>query len=525
MNKACHRFSVIGIYCLFLNATWTQAELKLPGLFGDHMVLQRDQAVPVWGTAAPGAKVIVKFRDQEKTATAGADGKWMVKLDPLKAGGPDKLSVIAENTVVIDDVLVGEVWVGSGQSNMAGWVREYTNNDPVLAGMWAGAPYPQIRQVGIQGPWQVKVNGRWRVADAGAVGDFSALLFAFGLRLHRELGVPVGLMIGAASGSSSGLWISEEALKADAACQESIKKFAATFDQAAELQKHAAALEKWKQDAAAAKAQNKPPPAQPNHPRILGEVYAGKVGDRLETYIRPLMPYGIRGVLWDQGENGTGVIGINDQYILMDALIRCWRREWAQGDFPFIYIQKTSGGGCAWDYSNPVTAKADPFAPLPETLNGGPTWGVYIKMMNIPNAGMAICSDLGTGQHPANKSGYGHRAADVALGMVYGRKIQYYGPIYDSHKVEGDKIRVSFKQVGQGLAFRHGDKLQGFAISEEGRRFFWADARIEGDTVVVSSTNVLHPSAVWYGWLANRPWANLFNKDGLPAVPFNTAIK
>ena len=170
-----------------------------------------------------------------------------------------------------------------------------------------------------------------------------------------------------------------------------------------------------------------------------------------------------------------------------------------------------------------MTNQAGPFAALPPAV---PTDGLFrethVRIMRYPNTAMAISSDLGGMTHPVNKSGYGARAARVALGMVYGKGVEYYGPLYASHKVEGNKVRVAYTHVGKGLAFRHGDKLQGFAVAGEDRRFVWADAVIDGDTVIVSSDKVEKPAAVRYGWAANLPWANLFNKDGLPAVSFRT---
>jgi sialate O-acetylesterase len=228
-------------------------------------------------------------------------------------------------------------------------------------------------------------------------------------------------------------------------------------------------------------------------------------------------------VLWDQGEDGTG-LPLVDQYTLMGALIRGWRKDWAQGDFPFIYIQKSNGGGCAWDTKNPVTRNAKPFEPLPAYVDkvSGSNVENHIRIMRYPNTAMAISSDLEPGNHPTNKSGYGHRASDVALGMVYGRKIEYYGPTYDSHVVEGNKLRIRFNHVGQGLAIRHGDKLQGFAVAGADKVFHWADASIDGETVVVSNEKVSQPVAVRYAWSGRRAWANLFNKDGLPALSFRT---
>lgn len=491
------------------------ADVKLPPVLSSHMVLQRDRAVPIWGTATPGEKVTVEFRDQSKTAEAGKDGKWSVRLDALKAGGPDKLVVRGGNTLTLEDVLVGEVWVGSGQSNMAGGVAGYAKNDTGLADALAKAPYAKLRLV--------KGGGAWQEATDKNVSGFSALLFAFGARLHQELDVPVGLMVGAVGGTPSGYWLSQEAYDADEACKEAIKKFAATYPYEELVKKHEKDLAKWEQDAKAAEKDGKKPPAKPKAPGKPGEA-AGKIGHLYEAHVRPFVPFGIRGVLWDQGESGTAITGV-DQYTLMGALIRGWRKEWGQGDFPFLYIQKPSGGGGAWDPSAAVTRQANKFAPLPAKVPDTAE-GLYrenhVRIMQYPQTAMVTATDLGPGIHPVNKSGYGARAAQVALGMVYGKKVTIYGPVYESHKVEGNKVRLAFQHVGQGLAFKHGDKLQGFAVAGEDKVFHWADAAIDGDAVVVTCDAVAKPVAVRYAWGREHPWANLFNKDGLPALTFRT---
>jgi sialate O-acetylesterase len=490
------------------------AEVKLPPVLSSHMVLQRDIPLPLWGTAAPGEKVTVSFRDQEKSATADPQGKWLVKLDPLKAGGPDILKIAGTNTLALDDVLVGEVWVGSGQSNMAGGVAGYAKNDDVLAKL-AAANYPKLR---------LKKSGNqgWQEATPQNNGGFSAILFAFGVRLQQDLDVPVGLMVGAVGGTPSGYWLSEEAYRSDAACKEVVQKLAAAYSSADAEKKHQQELERWEKAVAAAQQAGAKPPRKPDAPLKPGEC-RGKVGHLYEAHIRPYIPYGVRGVLWDQGESGTAITGV-DQYTLMGALIRGWRKEWGQ-DFAFIYIQKPSGGGCAWDAADPVTQRGEKFSPLPAAVPGTAD-GLYVenhvRIMQYPQTAMATSSDLGPGIHPLNKSGYGTRAARVALGMVYGRKVEIYGPVYQSHKVEGNKARVSFTHVGQGLAYRHGEKLQGFAVAGEDKAFHWADAVIDGDAVVVSSDKVAKPAAVRYGWGRTYTWANLFNKDGLPALPFRT---
>ena len=507
--------------------TW--AKVQLPPVVSSHMVLQRGMAVPIWGRAAAGEKVTVKFRSQEKSVVADAQGKWQVRLNPLRAGGPDVMTVAGENTLKLEDVLVGEVWVGSGQSNMAGAARHYAKKDPTLAKAVGGGPYPLLRL-------KRSRRARWQQATPANSERFSALLFAFGLSLQQKLDMPVGLMVGAVGGTPSGYWLSEEAYAADAACKEAIARFAPTYSFEKAQTKYHQAMEKYVQ----AKAEwdkltpearkGKRRPRRPRAARKPGEC-RGKVGRLYAAHIKPFMPYAIRGVLWDQGEAGSGILGV-DQCTLMGALIRSWRHDWGQGDFPFVYVQKPSGGGCAWDNADPVTSLADKFAGLPARVRSN---GAYREnhiqiMFQYPRTFMVTASDLGGRTHPVNKSGYGARACRVVLGAVYGEKTEIYGPIYASHKIEGNKVRVSFTHVGQGLAFRHGDKLQGFALAGADKKFVWADAVIEtasstglpADTVVLSNDQVPQPAAVRYAWSRTHPWANLFNKDGLPALPFRT---
>jgi sialate O-acetylesterase len=352
----------------------------------------------------------------------------------------------------------------------------------------------------------------------------SAILFAFGVRLQQDLDVPVGIMVGAVGGTPSGYWLSEAAYESDAACKEVVQKALAKFSPEQAQQNYEAAVAKWEKDVEALKAKGATKlPGKPAPPVKPGES-RGKIGNLYQAHIRPYIPFAIRGVLWDQGESGTAIQDV-DQYTLMGALIRGWRKEWGQGDFPFIYVQKPSGGGCAWDPADPVTAMAEKFAPQqgkPPGAADGLYRETHIRIMQYPNTAMAISTDLGSGIHPVNKSGYGARAARVALGMAYGRDVEYYGPLYQSYQVDDNKVRVKFSHVGKGLAARHGDKLQGFAVAGENKVFYWAEARIDGDTVIVSSPEVSQPVAVRYAWSNSSPWANLFNQDGLPALTFRT---
>jgi sialate O-acetylesterase len=307
----------------------------------------------------------------------------------------------------------------------------------------------------------------------------------------------------------------------DEACQRIAKEYDASADYQRLLAQYQSDLAKWQVIADKAKADGAKLPAALRKPLRGGE-RSGKIGNLYEAHIRPFVSFGIRGVLWDQGESGTAVTGV-DQYALMGALIRGWRNEWGQGEFPFLYVQKPSGLGCVWDGSNPTPAPARKAAPLPGKVpTDGQDRETYVRIMTYPQTAMVTDSDLGSGTHPTNKSGYGERAGRVALGMAYGRKLEIYGPVYKSHVVEGNKIRVTFEHTGQGLAFQHGEKLQGFAIAGEDGAFEWATALIDGNSVIVSSAQVSKPVAVRYAWSTQIPWANLFNRDGLPALTFRT---
>ncbi|MDP6636968.1 MAG: sialate O-acetylesterase [Phycisphaerae bacterium] len=485
------------------------AATKVNPIFTDNMVLQRDMSVPVWGSADAGEEITVKFAGQTKTTKADKDGKWRVNLDAMKACAKAQTMTVGE--VSFKEVLIGDVWVGSGQSNMAGGAGGYARRDEGLKKIIEAAPYPLLRLCRGSRPG-------WKQADAKSAQGFSALLLSFGVPLQKELDVPVGLIVGAVGGTPSGRWLSPEAFEADKACQAAAKAHNSKTDSEAALKKYEEALKKWKIAAAAAKAAKKRAPRRPRPPQL-----AKARGDLFIAHIRPVIPYAIRGVVWDQGESKTQVAGV-DQFTIMGALIRGWRTEWKQ-DFPFIYVQKPSGGGCAWDKEdNPVTNQASSYSDkLPQSLrNDGAYRELHVRIMQHANTYMAISSDLGSGVHPTNKSGYGLRACRVALGAAYGRDVEYYGPLYDSHKIEGASIRISFKHVGKGLAFKGGKKLTGFQIAGDDGKFEWADAKIDGKTVVLTCDKVAKPTAARYAWARNRPWANLFNKDGLPAITFQT---
>lgn len=525
-----HNSVLLRATCLvFAGALLTaRAELAMPSVLSSRMVLQRDQPVPIWGTADAGARITVAFADQQRETAADATGRWLVRLDPLKSAAAGRsMTIVAVDPQgkreerLLDDVLVGEVWVGSGQSNMDMPVQLYTGQDPVLAAA-AAQSYPDVRLIR-------SCDSGWYASDPVTNQNFSALLLTFGLALHRELGVPVGLMEGAVGGTPSGAWLSRQAYDAAPACTAAVAQAVSTFDADAHAQRCAEQLQSWSNLVAQAVATSNRPPRQPRLPLTPGECRF-PVGHLYEKHIRPFQPFAIRGVLWDQGESGTGIGGV-PQPPLMGALIRSWRAEWRTAggagasavDFPFLFVQKPNGGGCAWDPADPVTARADPWVPLPALPSvNGLNREEHAGIAAVTGTVMVISSDLGSGTHPVNKSGYGERAARVALGKVYGRTVAVSGPVYASHRIEESRVRVQFAHVGQGLAWRHGERLQGFAVAGEDRQFRWADAVIEGDSVVVSADGMAKPVAVRYAWSQAHPWANLFNKDGLPAVAFRT---
>ena len=506
---------------LALLASPASAAITLPSFFGDQMVLQRDAQIPIWGTADAGQTVTVSFADETVATKVKQDGTWRLELPALAASKqPSTLSVRTDDDETeINNVLVGDVWVGSGQSNMAGRVASYAKNDKTLAALVDKAPFAQIRLM------QGGPKPTWSEANAQTVPTFSAIHFAFGERLERELNVPIGLIVGAVGGTPSGFWIPPETYANSDKCKDVVNEFAKTYDHDKVMQQYEAKLVKWEEQMAKATAAGKQPRGRkPSPPVKPGESSrGGKIGGLYQRFIQPVTGYRIRGVLWDQGEARSGVVGI-DQHTMMSELIRGWRAAWGQGDFPFLFVQKPSGGGCAFSNDDPITRDGDRFvADLPDIarLGSGDQRYLYVRLMrDNANAWMVPASDLGSGVHPRNKWGYGNRAAEVALSQVYKTGTQAYGPTYRSHQIDGNKVVIEFDHVGKGLTTVHSNKLQGFAVAGADGAWHWAEAKIDGDKVVIGSKDVPKPTSVRYAFAYKRAWANLFNKDGLPALVF-----
>ncbi|MEQ1861029.1 MAG: sialate O-acetylesterase [Chthoniobacteraceae bacterium] len=479
------------------------ADVKLPAIFSAHAVLQREASVPVWGWAAPGEKVRVQFAGNAQETTADAAGKWRVNFSGLKAGGPHTLVVKGANEITVPDVLIGEVWLGSGQSNMAMTVERSKEFEQEKA----KAALPQVRMFtvgsGAAATAQENCAGSWVVCSPESVGRFSATLFFFGREIHRAVGVPVGLINSSVGGTPIESWIAPEAQHAAPELKgffDSIKKDNAAFDAVKAKASYDTALAKWKLAAAKAKAEGKPAPRAPRDPVALHE-RKGNVGGLFNGKIAPLIPYAIRGALWYQGEANSMPEKAKHYHAQLALLVTDWRARWGN-EFPMAWAQLPNfdGAGRNW----PAVREA------------------MLKTLALPKTGMGINIDIGDAKdiHPKNKQEVGRRLAMWALGSVYGQTGATSGPLPAGHKVRGAEIVLNFTHADGGLVAKGGE-LKGFVVAGADKQWKPAHARIDGDKVIVSSAEVTKPVAVRYAW-ENNPACNLYNRAGLPASPFRT---
>jgi sialate O-acetylesterase len=613
-------------------------------LFSDNMVLQRDIACPVWGWAKPGETVKVTLDGKTVEGTADATGKWRVNVGPFPAGGPHEVTIAGSQTVTLKNVLFGDVWICSGQSNMQFGMWGTNNSQEEIA----AADHPQMRLFSVPNVVgfepQELVAGQWQVCSPQAVGGFTAVGYFFGRKLNADLNVPIGLIHSSWGGTIAEAWTSAEALKTmpdfapavDALHKlvEDQAKLQATFEQQmdewwAKNDPGSAAGADWAAptlNAAAWKTMSLPcnweDGGLPDFDGIVwfrktvdvpaawqgkeGTLHLGPVDDRDTTFVNgeqvgatdtwdkprdyqlpagllktgqnliavrvldtggggglygqpdqmkleaadgagiplagewqymaakplaectpqpqrlennpnqvsvlynamiaPLVPFAIKGAIWYQGESNAGRA---EQYArLLPTLIQDWRTRFGVGDFPFLIVQLAN--------FLPVddVPKDDPWPNL--------RWSQWLTTKALPNVGMACIIDIGEAGdiHPKNKQDVGARLALVAEKMTYGKDVECSGPVYKAMDVEGSKVRLTFDHLGGGLVVK-GDRLEGFAIAGADGQFAWADATVDGDTVVVSSPQVATPTTVRYAW-SNNPVCNLYNQAGLPAVPFAT---
>lgn len=493
-------FFIIGIGVILPKL---QAEVVLAPIFNDNMVLQRQKAVPVWGRAKAREVITVTFKGQTIETTADEDGHWQVQLNPMDAATEaSTLTVSGENQIALTNVLVGEVWLGSGQSNMSWKLSSPGLYETEIA---ESKQYPLIRLFSVPKPtsaWQT-----WNVAAPETVKDFSAVAYFFGLALHKKLKVPIGLIQSSVGSTEIEAWMSIDSLLAlelptitsRIQAESETKK---NFDPQQLEQK----LLQWQQAVQTAREGGEKPPHRPKtlwHPNdspwIAGNLY--------QHMIEPIIPYAIQGVIWYQGESNAQHA---DQYQqLFPALIHSWRQAWQADEFAFLYVQLANFMALQ---TQPVEDADWPF--LREA---------QLMTLALPNTAMVSVIDLGEAQniHPPRKQEVGERLARAARALTYGEDIVYSGPLYDAMKIEGDKIKIIFKYSDNGLVAQ-GDKLKGFAIAGKDRQWFWAEAKIDqSNTVIVHAPQLEAPVAVRYSW-ANNPVGNLYNQAGLPASPFRT---
>jgi len=506
MNRSLRLLAI-----LLASAVTARAELKLPAIISDHMVLQQKQSNPIWGWDNPGATVTVTFAGQGKSAEAGPDGKWAVKLDPVTANAqPQTISIAGTSKKEIRDVLVGEVWMCSGQSNMGFTLREDFNGDLEAASSRLDTlRLIKVPNVGAQ-DLKTDFTGSWKLSTPESASPFSAVGFMFGRYLHAILGVPVGLIDNSWRGSAAEAWIRRDTIEKDPRFKllmDNTHKHEADSQSEKAEADYDAAVEKWKANVEKAKADGKQPPRAPQSPQawLTGNFRPGNI---FAGVVNPTLGYGIKGVIWYQGEANAS--RAYEYAELFPFMIEQWRKEWNEGDFPFYWVQ----------LPNFMPRKPEPgdsdWAELRESQT---------KTMKLPNTGQAVIIDLGEAGngHPKNKHDVAARLVRWALAKDYGLKFSYRSPEFKSLEIEGNKAIVTLDYFGSGLHPFGVEEAEGFAICGEDKVWHWAKGKIlPGDKIEVSSDQVAAPVAVRYAW-ADNPACNLYNKDGgLPVTPFRT---
>jgi len=494
------------------------AELSVPHFFSDHMILQRERPAAIWGKADAGAEIHLAFKGKSASAKAGADGKWRAQIETGAADATGAALTISagKDRIEIQDVLVGEVWFASGQSNMF-----YTmDRSPEYAGLIAESQHPTLRMFNAPlvtaSENQDDIEGAWQTTTPETTPGFSAVAFFFARKLHLELGIPIGVIKSAWGGKPVETFTSREALNTlpgTKALVDSLLKDDASYDQAKAQAAYETKLEQWKATMAAAKGksaeQRKRLPKKPDAPKppLLTE---GKPGVLFASMIHPFTGYTMRGAIWYQGE-GNAKAGAVPYDQTLPLMITDWRKRWGD-DFSFYFMQLAN-------YRAPSTEPGtpDPWALLQDRMR--------LVLATTPKTGMAIINDVGevSDIHPKNKKDPGERLARWALAKDYGQNLIYSGPLFKSSAARNGAIRVTFDQAGTGLKSRDGGPLKRFEIAGTAKVWHWADAQIDGtDSVLISSPQVKQPAAARYAWASNPEGANLVNSEGLPASVFRT---
>ncbi|MGC2161151.1 MAG: sialate O-acetylesterase [Silvibacterium sp.] len=496
-------FALLPALAFLFIATSTQAEVTVPNILSSHMVLQRNRPIHLWGWADPGEQVTATLHSSTASAKADGLGLWSLYLPPEPAGGPYQVTIAGTNRVVLDDVMIGDVWFASGQSNMQLPLMGFpgsavvTNGDEEIR----NATQPELRLLHIPdkaAPYpQRNQSASWTLCTPETAASFSAAAYFFGREIARREHVTVGLIDSSWGGTPAEAWVSMDSLGADASLMPVFSEWAHISDDYVDFPR---LIAQEKREDAAALAAGKPRPDHPWHPDLdswsPSWLYNGMIA--------PAVNYPIKGVIWYQGETNSAVERAAMYQRIFPALINDWRRQWQQGDFPFLFVQ----------ISAYTSVPAEDWAVVREAQR---------RTLSLANTAMAVTIDIGnpTNVHPADKQDVGHRLALAARALAYGEPVEYSGPAYRQTTVDGSELQLWFDHAASGLVAKGGGPLTGFEIAGEDHNFVPATARIDGETVLVSSPQVSNPQYVRYGW-ANYPTVNLFNAAGLPASPFTT---
>jgi sialate O-acetylesterase len=494
--------SAVALFILSLFPPLLRADVALPAVLTDHMVIQRGQPVHVWGTASPGEAVTARFRDETGNTAADELGRWSIYLSPGEAGGPFDLVVEGQNRVRLSDILVGDVWIASGQSNMEFPVIQ-SNNGPDEVG---SARYPRIRLFRVERrvsdyPLEDVEASPWVECSPDSVSGFSAVAYFFGRDLHERLGVPVGLIESNWGGTPVDAWTSLDAIARDASLMPAIGEWAAIMKGQSTTQlERRKRIEEWERSVERAKTEGKEPPGRPWFPN---QENSWQPAGLYNAMIAPLTPLPIRGAIWYQGESNASASRAPIYARLFQTMILDWRRAWGLGDFPFLFVQLAN-----W--------KDSPASHWPEVREA------QLQTLALSKTGMAVAVDIGDPDdiHPRNKQEVGRRLALAARAIEYGEPIEYSGPIFRQAVPKGETIRIWFDHAASGLAARGGSPT-GFEIAGSDGNFLPAAGVIDGSTVVVSNPAIAAPVQVRYGW-SDNPDCNLYNAEGLPASPFRS---
>ena len=516
-------------FCLFIVLVWVsttglaETNLSVAELFKEQMVLQQEMEIPVWGKAKPDEKVTVRLADREVQTVADKWGRWIAKLPPMHSGGPHAMTVTAgDNTLTMGDVLIGEVWLCSGQSNMEMQLAAARDADKEIA----EANYPSLRFFKVAHQYgdepQESVEGIWRPCNPQSAGDCSAVAYFFGKQMYQELNIPIGLIDFSKGGSPVESWIPSTTLISNPEFKPILDIWNEMVADYQKLMKiYQKELEVWSSNMEWVKAEGRPVSPRPATPILYGQPFAiepmFKPASLYNGQFAPLVPYAARGGIWYQGEFNAlhGRNGLYQELFpklyrkLFPALIRSWRAAWGQPRLHFYFVQLTNF-----------------LKQLPDPQSFSSLAGIreaQAMTLSLPDTAMAVIIDVGEADdiHPKNKQDVGLRLALPALNKIYGKKVPYSGPMIQSMRVSGNKVILCFEHTEGGLTTSNGEPLKGVSIAGEDRNFVRARAEIRDDEVHVWSDQIHNPVAVRYAWVDN-PECNLYNGAGLPASPFRT---